>query len=153
MIARPDEQFKPLEIRLRKMDPRDLLTVSGRLLDARGKPVAGADVRLLTIVPRLVPDAPSFIKWNEIKYGAFERTFPCQEFLVGVTDNRGSLPSRRCAAGYGELAYWKQGLDPAREVLPLAGPAPRLVKLTLKARDPRDSSWKPTPKSGRTEGS
>ena len=72
-----------------------------------------------------------------LNMACFERTFPCQEFLVGVTDNRGefTFPQVR-AAGYGEIAYWKQGIDPAREVVRLAGPAPRLVRLTLKAGDP-----------------
>ncbi len=66
-----------------------------------------------------------------------KRSLACQQFLVGVTDKQGefTFPQVRAAA-YGELAYCKQGLDPAREVLPLAGPAPRLVKLTLHARDP-----------------
>jgi hypothetical protein len=142
VIARPDEQFKPLEIRLRKLDPRDLLTVSGRLLDTRGKPVAGAEVRLFTVVPAshgrngAVPRAAPSIEWNEIKNGSFERSFACRQFLVGVTDKKGEFhfPQVRDAA-YGEIAYWKQGIDPAREVIPLDSPAPRLVKLILKARD------------------
>jgi carboxypeptidase family protein len=137
VIARPDEQCKPLEIRLRKLEPRDLLTVSGRLLDAREKPVVGAELRLWTVVPRAVPRAASSIEWNEIKNGSFERSLACQQFLVGVTDKQGgfTFPQVR-AAGYAEIAYWKQGLDPAREAVPLAGPAPRLVRLTLHARAP-----------------
>ena len=138
VIARPDEQCKPLEIRLHKMDSRDLLTVSGRLLDAHGKPVAGAELRLWTVVPQVAClDAASSIEWNEIKNGSFERSLPCQQFLVGVTDKQGefTFPHVR-ATGYGELAYWKQGIDSAREVVPLASPALRVVRLTLKARDP-----------------
>jgi hypothetical protein len=137
VIARPDEQCKPLEIRLRKIDPRELLTVSGRLLDARGKPLAGADLRLCTVVPQVAARAASSIEWNDIKNGSFERSLACQQYLVGVTDKQGefTFPHVR-TTGYGELAYWKQGIDPAREVVRLAGTAPRLVRLTLKARDP-----------------
>ena len=83
-----------------------------------------------------MPHAAPSIEWNEIKNGSFERSFACRQFLVGVTDKKGEFhfPQVRDAA-YGEIAYWKQGIDPAREVIPLDSPAPRLVKLILKARD------------------
>jgi hypothetical protein len=137
VIARPDEQFKPLEIRLQKIDPRQLLTVSGKLLDARGNPVAGAELRLLTVVPGAVSRAASSIAWSPIRNDWFDHSPDCQQFLASMTDKQGefTFPQVR-AAGYGELAYWKQEIDYAREVLPLAGPAARPVKLTLKARDP-----------------
>src|ERR1700722_2672470 len=103
---RPDEQFKPLESRLRKIDPRDFLTVSGRLLDARGEPVAGAELRLLTLVPAAMSLAASSIEWNAITNGWFEHSLACEQFLVGMTDKKGefTFPQVR-AAGNGELAY------------------------------------------------
>ena len=41
VIALPRDEFKPIEIRILKRDPAMVRSVSGRLTDADGKPVAG----------------------------------------------------------------------------------------------------------------
>ena len=41
VIALPNDEFKPLDIRILKLDPSMVRSVSGRLTDADGKPVAG----------------------------------------------------------------------------------------------------------------
>ena len=41
LIALPSDEFKPIEIRILKLDPATVRSVSGRLTNADGKPVAG----------------------------------------------------------------------------------------------------------------
>jgi hypothetical protein len=134
VVARSDGQFKPLEIRLRKIDPRYLRTVSGRLVSVQGKPVAGAELRLWTaeFEPANTTEPP--FGWNSIRGGALEQAPQCRQFLVGVTGMDGEFTFREVQiAGYGQLVYWGKGIAPAREVIDLTGDRRPEIKLNLKA--------------------
>jgi hypothetical protein len=134
VIARPDGRFKPLEIRLRKIDPQDLHTVSGTLVNAQGKPVAGAELRLWTTATRPASPTQSPFDWSMIQEGQLEQVPECQQFLVGVTDTEGKFTFRDVRrAAYGQLAWWGKGIAPAREVIDLTGDRRREIKLSLKA--------------------
>ena len=134
VIAQPDGRFKPLEIRLRKIDPRDLRTVSGSVVNAQGKPVAGAELRLWTAAKRPAsPTQPPF-NLSMIEEGQLEQAPECQQFLAGVTDTDGKFTFQDVRrATYGELAWWGKGIAPDREVIDLTGGRRPEIKLNLKS--------------------
>jgi len=134
VVARSDGQFKPLEIRLRKIDPQYLRTVSARLVNVQGKPVAGAELRLWTaeFEPHNTTESP--FDWQSIRGGELEQAPQCRQFLVGITGKDGEFTFRDVqVAGYGQLVYWGKGIAPKREVIDLTGDRRPEIKLNLKA--------------------
>ena len=97
VVALPRGEFKPIEIRLLKLDPGALRAFAGRLVDAEGKPVAGASVRLWTATS--TPDNPSQFpfNWSMIKSGQLEQNDLCRQFLATTTDADGRFIFRESA--------------------------------------------------------
>lgn len=140
VVALPDGRFKPLEIRLHKIEPQNLRTVSGKLTDAEGKPVAGADLRFWTAAFKVLPDlSPEYgvSWWIPIKSGGLEHSADCQQFLVGVTGKEGEFTFRNVrVASCAELAYWKKGIAPGRKAIHLSADSEPLVNVPVKALAP-----------------
>jgi hypothetical protein len=137
VIAKPDDRFDPLEIRLHKIEPRDLRAVSGTLVDAAGKPVARAELRLWTTASKPVDLSQHPFNWPMIQLGQLEQSPQCQQFLSLVTGKHGefAFPNVR-VAGYGELAYWGKGIAPGRHPVRLTHDSEPVVKLTVQAVAP-----------------
>jgi hypothetical protein len=135
--ALPDDQFRPLVIRLRKIDARDLHTVSGKLVDAAGKPIAGADVRLWTSSSKPTDPTNFPFIWDLFESGLLDDYSACQQFLAGVTNKAGEFAfSQVRVAGYGEIVYWGEGIAAGRHAFQVAPDSPPLVPLTIKASAP-----------------
>jgi beta-lactamase regulating signal transducer with metallopeptidase domain/5-hydroxyisourate hydrolase-like protein (transthyretin family) len=133
VIALPDNRFKPLEVRLKKIDPRDFRTVSGHLVTAAGKPVAGAEVRLWTTAAEPEDRVGVPFNWPMIQNGQLEQAAECQQYLAATTDKEGgfTFPNVRLA-GYTELDFWGNQISPGRETVGIAEKSPPVVNLRVR---------------------
>jgi hypothetical protein len=132
VIALPDNRFKPLEVRLKKIDPRDFRTVTGRLVMPEGKPVAGAEVRLWTtaVKPRDTTGFP--FNWTMIQIGQLEQSPQCQQYLSATTDKEGGFTFTNVrVAAYAELAFWSNQISPRRETVHVSEESPPTVNLRV----------------------
>jgi Carboxypeptidase regulatory-like domain len=135
VVALPRGEFKPIEIRLLKLDPGALRAFAGRLMDAEGKPVAGASVRLWTATS--TPDNPTQFpfNWSMIKSGQLEQNDLCRQFLTTTTDAEGRFHFTGVrVAFYAELGYWGNGIAADRQPVHFAPDALKPMELRLQAR-------------------
>jgi beta-lactamase regulating signal transducer with metallopeptidase domain/5-hydroxyisourate hydrolase-like protein (transthyretin family) len=134
VIAQPDNRFKPLEVRLKKVDPRDFRTVSGRLVTAEGKPVAGAELRLWTTTDGPEDGTRVPFNWPMIQNGQLEMSPQCQQYLATTTDKEGgfTFPNVRLA-GYTELDFWGSQIFRGRETVDVSENSPPVVNLRVHA--------------------
>jgi beta-lactamase regulating signal transducer with metallopeptidase domain len=134
VIARPEGEFKPLEVRLQKINPKNFRTVTGRLVGADGKPFAGVELRLWTSPRKLVNPGQYPFNWTMIESGQLEQSPECQQFLTAVTGKDGEFTfSNVRVAGYGELAYWGKGTSAGRETIHLTADSEPVITLTVRA--------------------
>ncbi|HEV8004309.1 MAG TPA: carboxypeptidase regulatory-like domain-containing protein [Planctomycetaceae bacterium] len=137
VIALPNDQFKPLEIRILKLDPSMVRTVSGRLTNAAGKPVAGAQVRLWTAT--FAPEDRSRFpfNWTMITCGQLEQNESCRQFLTTSTDENGHYHFDGVrVAFYAEIDYWGTGIAPGRESILVPVDASQPTKFDFRAPAP-----------------
>ena len=134
VVALPRGEFKPIEIRLLKLDPGALCAFAGRLVDAEGKPVAGASVRLWTATS--TPDNPTQFpfNWSMIKSGQLEQNDLCRQFLTTTTDADGRFHFAGVrVAFYAEVGYWGKGIAADRQPVHFAPDASQPMELRLQA--------------------
>jgi Carboxypeptidase regulatory-like domain len=134
-VALPPNEFKPIEIRLLKLDPGALRTFDGRLVNADGKPVAGASVRLWTATT--TPEDPSTFpfNWTMIQTGQLEQNDSCRQFLTTTTDADGRFRfSGVRVAFYAEVDYWGKGIAADRQPVHFPPDASKPMELRLHAQ-------------------
>jgi beta-lactamase regulating signal transducer with metallopeptidase domain len=115
--AQPAGGVTPLQITLTKTDPARFATVSGTLLDHRGTPVAGVELRLI-----VSPNAPTGeddhrFRWGAIDSGQLGRQSYVAQFLSAVSDAQGRFTFRDILSGmYVQLAYWGPNAPKSRSL-------------------------------------
>ncbi len=135
VVALPRGEFKPIEIRLLKLDPGALRAFAGRLVNAEAQPVAGASVRLWTATS--TPDNPTQFpfNWSMIKSGQLEQNDLCRQFLTTTTDADGRFHFAGVrVAFYAEVGYWGKGIAADRQPVHFAPDAAKPMELRLQAR-------------------
>jgi beta-lactamase regulating signal transducer with metallopeptidase domain len=113
--AVPDEA-RVNEFRLDPLDTASLRTYHGRLRDADGKPVAGAQVRLIAARDRDPDQRAQFpFNWTMIHNGQLAQQPNVFRFLQSSTDARGLFEFTGIPKGTEvELAWWGRGIAPGR---------------------------------------
>ncbi len=112
VVALADRDAKPVEFRLAPIDATSLLTIAGRLVDERDKPLAGAELRLIVASKRPFPRDRFPFSWEKIRSGRVESTDMVLQFLKTATDRQGRFRFAQVRAGGGiELAYWGEGVS------------------------------------------
>ncbi|HEV3004005.1 MAG TPA: carboxypeptidase-like regulatory domain-containing protein, partial [Pirellulales bacterium] len=117
VTARRRDEAESVSFRVKPQDPAKLVTYAGRLLDAAGAPVAGAEVRLIaTAWP--APGRRGVLNptWATIRMGRrLASDASVVRFGVATTDRQGRFEFARIpGSAKVELAWWRPGVAPAR---------------------------------------
>jgi beta-lactamase regulating signal transducer with metallopeptidase domain len=115
VVARPDEG-RVEGFRLDPVDPASLRTYRGRLVDAKGNPVTGAELRLFAARHRDPDQRRMFpFNWSMIQDGQLAQQSNVTRFLEAVTDAQGRFEFTRIPRGDEvELAWWGKGIAHGR---------------------------------------
>jgi hypothetical protein len=102
--------------RLEPLDPAALRTYGGRLLDDQGKPVAGAQIRLIAARGRNADRRQNFpFNWMMIENGQLARQPEVTRFLETATQSDGRFVFLQVpTTDEVELAWWGTGVVPGR---------------------------------------
>jgi beta-lactamase regulating signal transducer with metallopeptidase domain/protocatechuate 3,4-dioxygenase beta subunit len=140
---------EPIVVPLLPIDASKLITVAGRLVDSLGKPIAGAEVRLITALkasPRYgTPGMRSSIdypfNWQMIQRSNLDSREGVSQFLSTLSGRNGEFKFERVIpAPFMEVAYWGKGVprgrreqlenlsDDERKDLTIEVPAPGVVR-------------------------
>jgi beta-lactamase regulating signal transducer with metallopeptidase domain len=113
--ARPAGEADAVEIRLKSEDPAKLLTVRGKLVNHRGDPVRGAELRLIAATDRpQVRDAYPF-NWSMMENGQVAQVAGVLQFQRLTTAGDGSFLFKRVPDDAEvELVYWGHGIPGGR---------------------------------------
>lgn len=110
-VSGPDAKLQ--DVALKPSNPEDYQTVAGQLLDADGKPIVGAAVRL--VVGNAIPEAKfdprsrrstmtgwRFYHWDLLRRDDLENRDQCKQYLKTVSDANGRFEFK----GVSRLAPW-----------------------------------------------
>ena len=115
VVARPDD-LRIKEFRLEPVVRAEQRTYRGRLVDARGNPVAAAQLRLFASRDRDEEQRQDFpFNWTMIRTGQLADESKVTRFLKSVTDAQGRFEFTRVPKGDEvELAWWGKGIVAGR---------------------------------------
>lgn len=115
VASRPDEA-RAEDFRLDPVEPASHRTYRGRLRDAGGKPVVGAQVRLIAARDRRPEQRADFpFNWSMIRSGQFGQQPNIVRFLEATTDAKGIFQFPGIPRGTEvEVAFWGKGIPPGR---------------------------------------
>jgi hypothetical protein len=115
VVTRPDDE-QAEEFSLDQIDPATVRTYRGRLQDTQGKPVAGAQLRLIAAAERDPNQRWGFpFNWQMIQSGQLAQQSKVTRFLSSATDAQGRFAFPRIPkAAEVELVWWGTGLAPGR---------------------------------------
>lgn len=113
VVATDDPQ--PVEFRLTRIDKSSLLTIAGRLVDERGKPLPYAEMRLIAASKRPFPRDRYPFNWEMIRLGQIKAVHLVLDFLAATTDAQGRFRFTEVRPGNDiEIAYWGDGVSQGR---------------------------------------
>lgn len=96
-----------LVIALSRPDPKKLATLTGRLIDFSGQPLANAQLRLMVSTDKPTGMSDGRFNWSLIKNGQLEQRSYCDQFQKGVTTADGRFEFTNLLPGkHLQLAYW-----------------------------------------------
>ena len=137
VVARPDD-LRIKEFPLDPVQPTELRTYRGRLIDNRGNPVAAAQLRLFASRDRDPEQRRLFpFNWTMIRTGQLADQSQVSRFLKSVTDAQGRFEFTRIPKGHEvELAWWGKGIAAGRSdhLERQEEQAPIEIKLPARAR-------------------
>ena len=115
VIARPDNA-QVTKFPLEPLIEANLRAYAGRLLDSLGKPVAGAQVRLIATQLRDADKRTDFpFNWEMVRSDNLADHPAAARFLAAVTDDRGRFRFTQIPrSSEVELVIWGQGIAPRR---------------------------------------
>jgi hypothetical protein len=146
VVAVTQNEAKAVAFALARIEPAKLAAFSGRVLDHKGQPVRGANLRLIiSSTPAKGPDDHDFDwYWITGELDGLQTEMPemtglsyCDQFLKAISDSQGRFEFKGVLPGkHWQLAYWGTGV-PRDRVLgtskTVPGPAP---PLTIKVPQP-----------------
>lgn len=107
-----------LEVPLERLDLSKLTSVSGRIVDDRDRPVAGAQLRLIVTAERPANDHDSHYNWFLLKSDQLaQRPERCDQYLSVASAADGKFEFKNVLAGkFLQLAYWGQHVPEGRSL-------------------------------------
>lgn len=114
--CRAPREATPVEFRMTREDPANLVAYQGRLLDAQGQPIAGAQLRLIAAVAANINDrTPIRLTWSMIQNGQASRQNRMRRFVQAATGKDGTFHFEGLPRDLEtELAWWGEGITPGR---------------------------------------
>lgn len=111
----PDES-RTIEFRMVAEDPAKFVSYRGKLLDAHGEPIAGAQLRLIVATTRDSRDRDRFpFNWTMIENGQLARQSGVRRFLQAATGEDGTFHFERVPGDFDtELVWWGKDIAPGR---------------------------------------
>ena len=105
------------EFKIDRINPDDYQEIYGRLLTKRGKPIRGAQIRLLVTKGQRgdIQEARFPFNWTMIENGQVERQQQCRQFLKADTNEIGLFEFPKVKRGQElTLYYWGETTAPGR---------------------------------------
>jgi len=116
-IARKGSDAPELGISLSRLDPKKVATLTGRLIDFSGQPIANAQLRLIVSTDRPSGVGDNRFNWTLINSGQLEQKSYCDQWLTGVTTADGRFEFKNILAGrHLQLAYWADNVPHGKSV-------------------------------------
>jgi hypothetical protein len=115
VVARPTDAAVE-EMRLEPTDPATLRAIRGRMVDPTGRPIAGAQIRLIVAGARNPGPRHAYpFNWTMITSGQLAQDARVRRFLEATSDAEGRFLFERVPDGQEiELAWWGKGVAPGR---------------------------------------
>jgi RNA polymerase sigma factor (sigma-70 family) len=115
VVAQPAAEAAPVEFRLKAEDPAKLLTIRGKLLNHKGQPVRGADLRLIVATDRPKERTSFPFNWQMVESGQIEQVANVLQVRRLTTGADGIFEFQRVPGDVElELVYWGKGLPGTR---------------------------------------
>jgi hypothetical protein len=116
VLAQVESDANVVEFKLPSLDPMALATVRGTIVDELGRPIGGAELRLIIAKDRPVPRDKFPFNWEMIRNGQVAHVDSVFQSPTTVSDNQGafSFDKVRMDADV-ELAYWGEGVSEGRK--------------------------------------
>jgi protocatechuate 3,4-dioxygenase beta subunit len=127
VVAQPATEAAPVDFQLHPEDPAKLVTIRGKLVNHKGEPVRGANLRLIAATDRPAPRDAFPFNWTMIESGQIEQIANVVQVQRLTTGADGSFIFQRVPGDVElELVYWGKSVPAAR--------MDRLEALTAKDR-------------------
>lgn len=115
VVAQAAGEAAPVEIRISPEDPAKLITLRGKLVNHKGVPVGGADLRLIAATDRPMQRDEFPFNWSMIESGQIEQAPNVVQVRRLTTGTDGSFLFQNVPGDVElELAYWGKGVPAAR---------------------------------------
>ncbi len=107
VVAWTTREPDAVKVALTRLDPAKVSSLSGQVLDHRGEPVTGAQLRLIVLTPQPTSAVDRDYNWYQIKSGELAARPECEQFLSLVSDAEGRFEFKKIVPGkLLQLAYW-----------------------------------------------
>ena len=137
VVAASRSESQPIEFRLVRVIPSELLTIAGRVVNEDGKPMVGTELRLIVAAKRAFPRDRFPFNWTMIQSGQTRKQEAVSQFLIAATDRDGRFRFEQVRRGEDmEIAYWGQGVSQDRKVHLERLSAEELENLTITVATP-----------------
>jgi beta-lactamase regulating signal transducer with metallopeptidase domain/5-hydroxyisourate hydrolase-like protein (transthyretin family) len=115
VVPQPAAEATPVEVRLVPEDPAKLITIRGKLVNHKGQPVRGADLRLIVATDRAANRTSYPFNWEMIESGQVEQVANVLQFQRQTTGPDGAFAFKGVPGDAEiELVYWGKGIPPDR---------------------------------------
>jgi beta-lactamase regulating signal transducer with metallopeptidase domain/5-hydroxyisourate hydrolase-like protein (transthyretin family) len=115
VVAEASGAAERVDIKLSAEDPAKLITIRGKLVNHKGHPVRGADLRLIAAADRPIEREGFPFNWQMIESGQIEQVANVVQVQRLTTGADGSFLFQRVPGDVElELVYWGKGIPPAR---------------------------------------
>jgi hypothetical protein len=116
VLAQADADATVIDFKLSQLDPTALATLSGKIVDEIGRPIPGAELRLIIAKDRPVPRDIFPFNWEMIRSGQVAHVDKVVQSLATTSDKQGAFHFNKVRMDAEvELAYWGEGVTEGRK--------------------------------------
>ena len=119
VLAKSMDDMEQVEFRLPALNPKTVFTIRGRVVDEQGRPIAGAELRMISVNENPLQRRGQFIEypfgWQMIRSDNVAKHASVNQALEAKSGADGTFTFKevRPAAG-AEIVYWGEGISQGR---------------------------------------